>query len=118
LLLERMFQGEAEAVCRAMIEAAKGGDVRAGEIILARLYPVRKGGLTTFALPAELKTAEQIDEACASVLRACGEGRLTVDEAAVLTKALRDKGETVAIREIRRDLDNLINARPWIRAVR
>jgi hypothetical protein len=117
-LTHKLLAQNAEALMQKCIELALNGDVKALALCLERCHPARRGGLTTFALPASLRTAEEIDEAAASVLRACSDGRLTVDECAVLTKSLRDRGETLAIKEIRRDLDNLIAARPWVKVVR
>ena len=37
LLLDKMAEGDGEATLKQVIEAAKGGDMRAAEIILARI---------------------------------------------------------------------------------
>jgi hypothetical protein len=43
LLLDRLADDEAEAIQRQVIEAAKGGDLKAAELILARIWPPRRG---------------------------------------------------------------------------
>ena len=42
LLLEHLIEGEGEAVVRALLAAAKGGDVSAARALLDRLVPPRK----------------------------------------------------------------------------
>jgi hypothetical protein len=114
----KLLADNAEKLVAKAIELALGGDVKALALCLERCHPARRGGTVSFELPASLKSAAEVDEACASVLKACSQGRLTVDECATLTKALRDRAETILTRELRRDVDNLLNARGWLKAVK
>jgi Family of unknown function (DUF5681) len=79
ILAEQLMQGDAEDVVRAVIAAAKGGDMTAVKIILDRIAPVRKGAPVMFALP-ELMTAADLPPAIAAVTRAVAEGTLSPDE--------------------------------------
>ncbi|MEE8274977.1 MAG: DUF5681 domain-containing protein, partial [Alphaproteobacteria bacterium] len=52
ILLEQMLADDGEHVVKAIIEAAKGGDMAAARMILDRLVPVRRGRPISLALPA------------------------------------------------------------------
>ena len=43
LLAEKLMADDTEAVMRAVIDAAKGGDMTAARLILDRIAPARKG---------------------------------------------------------------------------
>ena len=95
--------GEAAmAVLAATVKAAKGGSIKAAEVILARVWPVRKGrpvslpGLPTIATPADLAAA------LGHVAEAVAAGDITPDEAAAMAVVLegqRRAVETVALAE-------------------
>jgi hypothetical protein len=119
LLAEKLFAGETEAICRSVIQAAIGGDVRAAQLILDRIAPVPRGRVVTFPLPAfDYSTPAGIDAACAAIVAAVAASQLTVHEAVDLTRMLRDKSETLAISQLRADLDRLIAAQKGLRLVR
>ena len=86
-ILDALAEGEAEAVLEAMVRRAKGGDLKAAEIVLARAWPVRKGRPVALDLPA-VSTASGAAAAFAEVLTALAEGRLTPEEAAAVTALL------------------------------
>ena len=75
------MQGDAEDVVRAVIAAAKQGDMTAAKIILDRIAPVRKSALVMFDLP-ELMTPADLPSAVAAVTKAVADGTLTPDEGA------------------------------------
>jgi hypothetical protein len=52
MLAEQLISADIEAVTRAVIGAAEGGDMVAARLILERLVPVRKGRPIAFDLPA------------------------------------------------------------------
>ena len=43
LLLDKIADDAGENILRKMVEAAEGGDMRAGELVLSRIWPARKG---------------------------------------------------------------------------
>src|ERR1700756_1205179 len=51
LLGERLMEGDAEEVVRAVVAAAKNGDMIAARIILERLLPPKKDRPVSFTLP-------------------------------------------------------------------
>ena len=52
LLAEGMMQDDAEDVVRAVLTAAKAGDMVAARLVLDRIVPPRRGRPVAFALPA------------------------------------------------------------------
>ncbi len=73
------MQGDAEDVVRAVLAAAKDGDMTAAKIILDRIAPVRKGAPVMFDLP-ELMTPADLPLSVTAVTKAVAEGTLTPDE--------------------------------------
>ncbi len=79
--LDAIGEEHAPAILQTVVDAAKGGDVRAAETILSRIWPVRKGRpvsgveLPAIATPADLVTALSV------VAKAVGDGDLSPDEA-------------------------------------
>jgi hypothetical protein len=94
LLLDQLAEGEAEAVLKQVVEAAKGGDMRAAEMILARIWPVKKGRPVSLALPA-VKTAADIVVALGTVADAVGAGDITPDEGNAVAGILEAKRRAV-----------------------
>ena len=80
LLLAELIDNEGEGIVRAMVEAAKGGDVGAGRALLDRLVPPRRDRSIRFALPA-LISASDAPKAMAAITAAVAAGDLTTSEA-------------------------------------
>lgn len=80
LAVEKLLDGEAEALTRVAIEKAKEGDGAALRLCLERIAPPRKDAPTPFALPAVSTVADTV-AASSAVLAAVAEGDLTPDEA-------------------------------------
>jgi hypothetical protein len=87
LLAQRMLQRDAEDVVRAVIKAAKEGDMAAAKLVLERICPVRKGAPVMFDLP-ELITPADLPPAVTAVTKAVAEGTLTPDEGASVVTML------------------------------
>src|SRR5215207_5546898 len=87
LLLEHLTEGEGEAVVRALLAAAKGGDVPAARALLDRLVPPRKERPVRVALPA-LRTAKDARDALAAVAAAVAEGEMLPGEGEAVVKLL------------------------------
>lgn len=64
---------------RAVVTAAKGGDLRAAEILLRRIWPERKGRPVRLALPA-MESAADLASALGVVAGAVGAGELSPEE--------------------------------------
>src|SRR5919202_930055 len=65
VLAEALMAESAEDVIRAVITAAKGGDMTAARIVMDRLAPIRRGRPVAFDLP-EVEGAAVIVEAFAA----------------------------------------------------
>ena len=87
VMLERVLANDAEAVLKATIEAAKGGDMQAAKLVLDRVLPPRKGRPVGSDLPA-IATAADVLRAQAVVVAAMGQGLISPDEAAVVSGVL------------------------------
>ena len=91
---------EGEKILRKVMEAATAGDARSSEIILSRIWPVRKGGRPiSVALPA-IDTAADIVKALGVIAGAVGEGEITAEEGAALASVLETKRRAVETAEL------------------
>jgi hypothetical protein len=70
---QALAQDEAEAIQRQVIEAAKGGNLKAAELILARIWPPRRGRPLRLKLPAP-RTAAEVSDGMAAVVDAMAAG--------------------------------------------
>jgi hypothetical protein len=87
LAVEALFDGEAGAITRKVIEMAKAGDSAALRLRLDRIHPARKDRPVPFALPPIKKAADTV-QAAASIIEAVAAGDLTPSEAAELSKVI------------------------------
>src|SRR6186713_2527243 len=69
ILLDQLADDEAEAIQRLVIDAAKTGDLKAAELLLARIWPPRRGRSVRIEL-APIQSAAGVSEAMAAVLDA------------------------------------------------
>ncbi len=101
LALEAIGTEAAEEVLRRVVEEAKGGDLRAAEMLLRRLWPERKGRPIEFELPPMASAADLVS-ALAAVAEAMGRGELTPEEAQAIAgvlEAQRKAIETVGLEQ-------------------
>jgi hypothetical protein len=99
LALDAIGADNAREVLQAVVDAARGGDMRAAEILLSRLWPQRKGRPVALDLPA-LNTAADVTAALASTAAAMAEGTLSPEEAgavAVVTESHHRAIETLEL---------------------
>jgi hypothetical protein len=87
LLLDKLADDEAETIQRQVIEAAKGGDLKAAEIILARIWPLRRGRPVCLELPL-VRTAAEVSDGMAALVEAMAAGQVTPEEAATVAAVL------------------------------
>lgn len=87
LALDELAAGEAEGVLRATVAAAVAGDMQAANLILARIWPTRRGRPVRIDLPA-IDTAADVSRALAALLVGVGEGTITPDEATAVAGLL------------------------------
>jgi hypothetical protein len=89
-----------------VLDAAKGGDLKAAEMILSRIWPAKKGRPVRLDLPA-IKTAPDILAALAAVVDATGKGEITTDEAAAVAGVLELKRRAIETVDIEARLARL-----------
>ena len=82
-----MFEGEAENIIRAAIDAAKGGDATAVRVCLDRVAPRRRDRVVSFELPP-LHSAASVLSALADIAAAVSGGDLTPAEADAISRLL------------------------------
>jgi hypothetical protein len=79
LMLEALFEGEAEEIARKAVELAKAGDGPVLRAMLDRLSPPRKDSPITLDLP-NIETAADTKAASAAVLAAVAAGNINPSE--------------------------------------
>ena len=99
LLLDKLAEGDGEATLKQVIEAAKAGDMWAAEIILARIWPVKKGRPVSLQLPS-IKTAQDVVTAVGAVADAVGAGGITPDEGQAVASILEAKRKAIETVEL------------------
>ncbi len=99
ILLERMLADDGKDVVKAIIEAAKGGDMAAARMILDRLVPVRRGRPISLALPA-IDGAEDVCKALSAAIEAMASGEITPEEAAIVATVLDNRRKAIETFEL------------------
>lgn len=95
LLLDKLAETDGRDILTKTIEAAKSGDLRAADIVLSRVWPVRRGGRpVTFELPS-IETAADIVKAVGSVATAVAGGEITPEEGNAVAAILEVKRKAI-----------------------
>jgi Family of unknown function (DUF5681) len=108
-LAEKLLEDDRDAIVRAVIAAAKNGDPTAMRLCVERLVPLRKGRPMAFELPST-RTAGELVEAMAEVVRGTSSGELTVDEAAGFTQVLEAQRKIIETSDIEERLRRIEKA--------
>lgn len=98
MVLGLMEQG-AEEITRAVVDAARGGDLSAARLVLERLAPPVRERPIAIDLPST-NTAEGINQAQQAIIEAVGNGELLPGEGNVLAglvEARRKALETIEL---------------------
>ena len=99
LALEAIGAEASEAVLRRVVEEAKGGDLRAAEILLRRLWPERKGRVIEFEL-LPMASAADLVSGLAAVTGAMTRGELTPEEAQAVARVLEMQRKAIETAEL------------------
>lgn len=99
LVLEQIFEGEAEALSRRAIAMALDGDGPAMKLCLDRLLSPRRDRSITFDLPA-INSAADLPKATEAMLRAVASGEITPSEAADIGKAVSAHIEAITAADL------------------
>ena len=89
----------AEEVLRAVVSAARAGDLRAASILLDRIWPARKGRAVEVALP-EVASAADLVPSLAAVAAAMGRGEVTPEEAQAMCAVLEAQRKAIETAEL------------------
>lgn len=100
------MQDDGEAVARAVVDAAKGGDMTAARLVLERLCPPSKSRAISVELPP-VRTAEDVLSALTTVVDAVAAGTITPDEGQAVAALLETKRKAIETTEIERRLTAL-----------
>ena len=79
MALDAIGEGAAGEVMQSVVDAAKGGDMRAADILLRRLWPERKGRPLMVDLPS-ITGAADLPAAVGAVVQSVAAGDLTAEE--------------------------------------
>ena len=113
LAVERLFEGQAQAISQKAITVALAGDTFALKLCLERVAPVRRGWPVHFTMPT-LNTADDLVQGLGSVLQAVATGDLTPDEGSTVAGILDAKRraiEAVTIEQRLVELEKLTKER-------
>jgi hypothetical protein len=101
--LEKILDGDAEAILNKAVKMAKDGDPVAMRLCLDRLIPVRRDRPITFALPP-ITTTDDLPKATGAIVAAVAAGELTPAEASEISKTLDVHVRAIEATELHRRL--------------
>ncbi|HTW54361.1 MAG TPA: hypothetical protein VME45_20905, partial [Stellaceae bacterium] len=99
LALDAIGSETAADVLRAVVAAARGGDMRAADILLRRVWPERKGRPVRLDLPAMQATAD-LPAALGVIAAAVAGGELTPDEGQAVAAVLETQRRAIETAEL------------------
>ena len=97
--LDALGEAGAVEVLKAVLQAAKGGDLRAASILLDRVWPARKGRAVEVELPTVASAADLVP-ALAAVAAAMARGELTPEEARAVAGVLETQRKAIETAEL------------------
>ena len=101
LALDKIADDAGENILRKMVAAAEGGDMRAADLVLSRIWPARKGRPIALELPP-IKTAADIVSALGAVADAVAAGDVTPDEGSAVANVLETKRRSIETADLER----------------
>jgi hypothetical protein len=110
LALDAIGTEGAQDVMRAVVGAAKNGDMRAADILLRRLWPERKGRPVQMDLPA-IKAPIDIVTALRALAHAVSAGELSPEEGAAMAGILEVQRRAVEAVELEQRIAALEQSR-------
>ena len=90
---------------------AEGGDVRAAEVVLSRLWPARKGRPVHLDLP-DMQTPTDLAVALGAVAGAVGRGDVTPEEGSAVAAVLEAQRRAIETAQLEERLAALEAAQP------
>ena len=105
-LVQRMMSGDAEAVVKAVVAAAKDGDMTAARLVLDRIAPPCRGRPVRLNLPPIVSAADLV-RALAAVADAMARGVLSAEEAQAAAAVLEHHRKAVETLDLERRITAL-----------
>ena len=106
LVLEKMLADDGADVVKAVLSAAKHGDMQAARMVLDRIVPPRKGRPLELQLP-EIATAGDVVTALGAVIKDMASGAITPEEAATIAGVLDAKRAAIETGELEARIERL-----------
>ena len=97
---------DGQVVVRAVVKAAKNGDMAAARLVLDRIIPVRKGRAVKLSIP-EVKTPLDVLTAQSAAIKAMADGELTPEEANIIATVIETHRKAVETVELESQLADL-----------
>jgi hypothetical protein len=110
LIAELLAEGQAEQLVQKVLELAQAGDVSCLKMMLDRLWPARKGQPVNVVMPP-IKTSQDLIPAIRSIWEGIREGRLTPEEAGVLSIVMDRSIQAIELHNIIKRIATLEEAR-------
>jgi hypothetical protein len=109
-MIEELAEGQAENLVQKTLQLAQAGDVCCLRMLLDRLWPPRKGQPVNAVIPP-INTSQDVLLAIASIWTAISDGRLTPDEAGVLSVVIDRSIQAIELHDITRRIAALEETR-------
>jgi hypothetical protein len=109
-IVEQVGEGQAEKLVQKVLELAQAGDVSCLKMMLDRLWPARKGQPVNLVMPP-IKTSQDLIPAIASIWEGIRDGRLTPEEAGVLSIVMDRSIQAIELHNITKRIAALEQAR-------
>jgi hypothetical protein len=110
IALDKIAEDAGEDILNKMVEAAKDGDLRAAELVLQRIWPIRKGRPIALELP-KIDTAADLVAGLGRVADAVAAGDITPDEGQAVSAVLETKRRAIETLELETRIVALENER-------
>lgn len=104
--LDQIGQENAEQIVRSVTASALGGDMRAAEIMLRRVWPERKGRPLSLSLPP-LTDAADLSAAMVTIIQAVTAGEITPEEGQSLSSLIEAQRKTIETHDFAARLEAL-----------
>lgn len=106
VMLDKLAEADAREILAKQIELAKEGDQRAADLVMSRVWPVRKGRLVALDLPA-IDTATDIVAALGVVAEAVAAGVISPDEGNGVASILETKRRAIETSDLEKRIKAL-----------
>lgn len=104
--LDAIGDQNAAEVLQAVVTAAKGGDIRAADVVLSRLWPSRKGRAVAIDLPV-IRAASDLPAAIGAVVQAVATGEVSPEEGQAITAILEGQRKAIETADLARRIEEL-----------